>query len=116
MPLVIASLGSVLLPVLQYLFNIPIDVLSLWAVTSNDKVQVDAIMSDEALKEIARGTLQFHIWSPIVGIPLLIYSAFALLTAGTYSMANIYWVQLFAYIMIEGVGYFKSQAMVDFMD
>ena len=36
-PLLIAFLPIYLLPC-QYLFNIPIDVLSLWAVTSNDKV------------------------------------------------------------------------------
>jgi len=49
-------------------------------------------MSDEAVKEIARGTLQFHIWSPIIGIPLMIYSAFFILSPFTYSMANIYLV------------------------
>ena len=53
----ILTIGPYLLPILQYLFNIPIDILAIWAVTSTDTTQVDAVLSDPGVKDMANWAL-----------------------------------------------------------
>ncbi len=74
------------------------------------------MLSDPYFIKMAQWTRWFHIWLPVIGVPVTIFAGAVLLLSNSYTYMNLFWMYLFAYSMIEGLGHYKVNLIFDLIE